>query len=479
MKLPNVSLKSLVALFTHFFIIVTVLGVSANLTRASTSENPFSGKTLFVDPDSQAYEAYLQAQSTNSSEAKQIKKIADTSQAAWFMGSSGSIEADVNAYVTRAADAHALPVLVAYNIPQRDCSGYSAGGIGSPDEYRRWIADFAKGIQNRNAVIIFEPDGLGLLNCLSSEDQSRRLELYRYALDILTKNPNITVYIDASMWVSPNQMAGLLRQAGIEKARGIAVNTSGYQTPQKSTEYIKDVQTALGMDIHGVIDTSRNGNGPDSTNEWCNPQGRALGAPSTADTGDTMIDAFFWVKRPGESDGDCNGGPRAGQWWQSYAVELAARSPHTFIQGEVSQTQISAVDQTSAPTTPSQISIFAAGTPAFNDYPSVELLINDIKVQTFYWVAGNPYNREFVQLNYLHPDKVHPEQVSLRFINDATNAFEDRNLIIDRITIDGVEYQTESPSTYSTGTWSSDNGCQSGNKQSEWLHCNGFVQFAR
>ena len=35
--------------------------------------------------------------------------------------------------------------------------------------------------------------------------------------------------------------------------------------------------------------------------------------------------AYLWVKRPGESDGPCNGGPSAGQWWPEYALGLAQR----------------------------------------------------------------------------------------------------------------------------------------------------------
>ncbi|RKN54957.1 endoglucanase, partial [Streptomyces klenkii] len=76
---------------------------------------------------------------------------------------------------------------------------------------------------------------------------------------------------------------------------------------------------------HFVIDTSRNGNGPyEGTDEpWCNPPGRALGDAPTAGTGDPLVDAYLWIKRPGESDGECRGGPPAGQWWPEYALALA------------------------------------------------------------------------------------------------------------------------------------------------------------
>jgi endoglucanase len=57
--------------------------------------------------------------------------------------------------------------------------------------------------------------------------------------------------------------------------------------------------------------------------DWCNPRGQALGVVPTTRTNHPLIDAFLWVKQPGESDGTCNGGPRAGSWWNEIAVELS------------------------------------------------------------------------------------------------------------------------------------------------------------
>ena len=56
--------------------------------------------------------------------------------------------------------------------------------------------------------------------------------------------------------------------------------------------------------------------------EWCNPNDRALGEPSTCDTTHNKCDAYLWIKIPGESDGRCNGGPKAGRWWGVQAEEL-------------------------------------------------------------------------------------------------------------------------------------------------------------
>ena len=34
----------------------------------------------------------------------------------------------------------------------------------------------------------------------------------------------------------------------------------------------------------------------------------------------------LWIKTPGESDGECHGGPAAGAWWPTYALGLARRA---------------------------------------------------------------------------------------------------------------------------------------------------------
>ncbi|MGE0796347.1 MAG: glycoside hydrolase family 6 protein, partial [Acidimicrobiia bacterium] len=78
---------------------------------------------------------------------------------------------------------------------------------------------------------------------------------------------------------------------------------------------------------HFVVDTSRNGAGPTDDRQWCNPPGRALGSvPEVAPGVSPLVDAFLWVKTPGRSDGTCNGGPKAGDWWPEYLADLARRA---------------------------------------------------------------------------------------------------------------------------------------------------------
>ena len=96
---------------------------------------------------------------------------------------------------------------------------------------------------------------------------------------------------------------------------------------------------------HFLIDTSRNGQGPwtggtqySDKQDWCNPPGRGLGMVPTTTTGTPLLDAYLWIKVPGESDGQCSRGtggttdpewggivdPAAGAWFPAQAHQLIA-----------------------------------------------------------------------------------------------------------------------------------------------------------
>jgi len=125
--------------------------------------------------------------------------------------------------------------------------------------------------------------------------------------------------------MSPAAMAAKLTRAGIANAAGFALNVLNYMTTEANTTYGTAISSLLGGK-HFVIDTSRNGRGPAANNEWCNPAGRGLGEKPTTQTASALVDALLWIKTPGESDGECNGGPNAGAWYASYALGLAERA---------------------------------------------------------------------------------------------------------------------------------------------------------
>jgi endoglucanase len=209
--------------------------------------------------------------------------------------------------------------MVAYNMPGRDCGGYSGGGARDESGYRAWVRDLAAGIGGGPAAVVLEPDALGHL----CDDADAKLRMLRDAIEVLAAGGDTDVYLDAghATWLDVPTAAQRLRAAGVAKARGFSLNVSNFVTTADTERYGEQLVDALGGDTHYVIDTGRNGNG--EGDDWCNPPGRALGAEPTADTAAAHADAYLWLKVPGESDGTCGGAPPAGTWMPEYALGLA------------------------------------------------------------------------------------------------------------------------------------------------------------
>jgi endoglucanase len=226
---------------------------------------------------------------------------------------------------------------------------------------------------------------------------SERFEMLNYAVDQLTALPNTFVYLDGTHdgWLGVGDISDRLIKAGVLKADGFFLNASNYRWTDRLTKYGSWISQCIYLDQnswweriwcgsqyypanpndfstwgltdaaydqafadtgltrdwdampHFIIDTSRNGQGPwtppsgvyPDPQDWCNPPGRGVGARPTANTGNDLIDAYVWIKVPGESDGQCSRGlgtgnnvvdpiwgqvdPAAGQWFPQQALELA------------------------------------------------------------------------------------------------------------------------------------------------------------
>ncbi|CAN5557488.1 glycoside hydrolase family 6 protein [soil metagenome] len=289
--------------------------------RLVDEANPLAGLPFYVNPASKARAAADGVEPRN----PELDYIANTPTAYWMdQLSTPSVDAK---YIATAQAAGTMPVLALYGIPHRDCGSFAAGGFGSAGAYRGWIDGVAGAIGGGPAAVILEPDALAMADCLSGDQRQERFDLISYAVDTLTRNPATAVYVDAghSRWVGADDMAARLNQVGVGKARGFSVNTANFFTTGEEIGYADAIAAQTGGAKY-VIDTSRNGAGPVEGDPlyWCNPSGRALGVPPTTDTGNGNIDAFLWVKRPGESDGSCGrGDPGAGRFVNQYAIDLA------------------------------------------------------------------------------------------------------------------------------------------------------------
>jgi endoglucanase len=362
-------------------------------------------------------------------EAALLKEVIDAPHAQWLTGGTPcEVKDDVKRVMKSARSSHSVPVLVAYNLPYRDCSQFSAGGASSVEEYVEWIDGFTDGIGQGEAIVILEPDGLGIIPwydpfadrdtwvsnpnyewCQPSDADpataaADRFAMLNYAVSRLKENPTTSVYLDAthSGWLGAGDAADRLVQAGVLSADGFFLNVSNYQSQDKLEKYgtwiakciwfgdpssgswgvghyewcasqysegvspndfstwgsadqwyADNVESQTWVPYPGdaglnsfVIDTSRNGQGPWSptaaypdNQDWCNPPDRGVGLLPTAETGNELIDAYLWIKVPGESDGECTRGlgpggttvdpewgivdPVAGAWFPEMALDLA------------------------------------------------------------------------------------------------------------------------------------------------------------
>ncbi|NKE61840.1 endoglucanase [Lentzea sp. PSKA42] len=305
-----------------------VATAAAVLSSAQAAASPF-----YVDPGTNA--AKWVAANPGDWRTPVIRdRIATVPQARWFTTTNtGTVRGEVDAFVGAAAAAGKVPIMVVYNVPNRDCGGASGGGAPSHSAYRAWVDQVAAGLAGRPAVIVLEPDVLPLMtNCQNADQQAETRASMAYAGKRLKAGSGqAKVYFDIghSAWLAPAEAAARLRAADISNsADGISTNVSNYRWTSDEVAFAKAVLNSVGDSrLRAVIDTSRNGNGP-AGSEWCDPPGRAIGTPSTDQTGDGQIAAFLWVKLPGEADG-CIAG--AGQFVPQRAYDLAnaARPPST------------------------------------------------------------------------------------------------------------------------------------------------------
>ena len=314
-------------------------------TNADRQTNPLHDARLYVDPESDAAQQAEQWQATRQADATAMRALAEQPMAIWLT-SEGSLDDKLMAALRKSNEAGTVPVLVAYDIQDRDCGLYSAGGAKNVTEYRRFIDKMADMIGDDRVVVILEPDAVANLvarksgECLDADGRQDQYRSLSYASQRLGGLKHADVYIDAghSGWVKDKPvLAEALERAGIGQTSGFSLNVSNFRPTDETVEYGREL-SRLADDSHFVIDTSRNGNGvyvnrkfPD--HGWCNPPGRALGHYPTTKTGEPSVDAYLYIKTPGESDGQdpdkrkCFDGPKAGQWWPEYALGLVQRWP--------------------------------------------------------------------------------------------------------------------------------------------------------
>jgi endoglucanase len=260
--------------------------------RASDSHTLPADTRFYVDPHSDAAkQALSDLRQHDLSGAAAMAELASWPEAQWFTDGTPDQAADrAHTLVRRAARTGTVPVIVAYDIPLRDCSQYSSGGAQTDADYQAWIAGLARGIGRGRALVVLEPDALANLpsDCSASTDPTGaltagRLADLRYAVDVLEQQPNTTVYLDAgnSHWQSVGTMAQRLLEAGVENTQGFSLDVSNYFATGLSDHYGTWVSNCLWFATKGPAYARGHA-------DWCASQYYSPAAPNDGLPGDSV-----------------------------------------------------------------------------------------------------------------------------------------------------------------------------------------------
>jgi len=359
--------------------------VAAPTAAAPPAVNPFKGARLYVDPEFAKTVGKVTAPTPE--DGARLKKVAAFPTAVWLE----SLETAKLAGPTlddalkqeAAGGGPIVPLFVIYNLPNRDCAAEGSRGElfvdkGGEALYQSQFIDVIAAAfaahPSQKITVVLEPDSLPNLvtnaelpTCAAAEQVYRRG--VAYAISKLSM-PNVFIYMDAAHagWLGwqknlPKAITVfkevLAAAGGADRIRGFALNVSNYDPSREPNskkhspdepsqdelgyaEYLAAGLAKVGITGKGfVIDTSRNGKGGirSTPGNWCNVKGAGLGARPTAAPAPN-IDAYVWVKTPGESDGTTDrkaarfdencvsddampGAPEAGELFAPYLLELA------------------------------------------------------------------------------------------------------------------------------------------------------------
>jgi endoglucanase len=217
-------------------------------------------------------------------DALTIAALETIPSAVWFTsGTPAEVRRSVQKTTSAAKLEKRLPVLVAYDVPFRDCAQYSAGGALDTPSYEQWIDGFATGIGSAQAVVILEPDSLGLIpynttiygaaepcqptitNALGATvpapgaNPGERYTQLQYAVSSLKTNaPNALVYLDGthSAWLGVGEAAYRIYKAGfvngVQQVQGFFVNVSNFQPTDQAIQFGTWVSDCLAAGTPGV-----------------------------------------------------------------------------------------------------------------------------------------------------------------------------------------------------------------------------------
>eukprot|EP00833_Pecoramyces_ruminatium_P000903 jgi/Orpsp1_1/1174935/evm.model.c7180000052010.1 len=351
--------------------------------------NPFSGVEFYLNP---YYIKEVEGAINNISDSSLIpkaEKMKTYSNAIWLDNISNMnswLESNLKEALSQQNETgkKILTVFVVYDLPGRDCHAMASNGelLANDADMVRYKKEYIDVIEghltkyvSQPVVLIIEPDSLAnMVTNLDSTAACRDSESYymdghAYLLQKFGQLKHVAMYLDIGHafwlgWDDNREKAAKVYKKVIQsgapgEVRGFVSNVANYTPWEDPTlsrgpdtewnpcpdekRYIQamhdDFKAAGIKNVYFVDDTSRNGHKTDRKHpgEWCNQTGVGVGARPKANpiSGMDYLDAFYWIKPLGESDGTSDESaerfdgycghdtamkpaPEAGQWFQAH-----------------------------------------------------------------------------------------------------------------------------------------------------------------
>ena len=272
---------------------------------------------FYADPDSNAARQATQVREAgpDRGRAAHARRSAAVPQAFWFTG--GTPEAGAQATSTARSTPRptrtAVPVLVAYNVPEPRLRRLL--GRRRPRTTRRWI-DALRRRHRRPPRGGHRRAGRARLGLRASSTHLRR------AVKRLHRLPQAAVYVDAGH----SQLAARRHHgAPPEQGRRPTPSPSTSPTSAPPTSSSPTAPISIGMPLRDRHEPQRPG--AEGHRGWCNPPGRGLGARPTTDDRQPARRRLPLDQDPRRVRRRVRATPRkAGVWWPRYALGLARRA---------------------------------------------------------------------------------------------------------------------------------------------------------
>jgi endoglucanase len=261
--------------------------------------NPLAGETFYNQPDAPAMNEWRHLERIGKhGEADLIWKIASQPKAMWFgRFTRPNFFEKVRRRIDPARARGEVPIFTVLRAQATGCSpSYQGGGPGEDRRTMNWYDELARAIGNDRVVVAFEPDSLGTIDCLAPSRRDDRYRVLAHGVDVLSRLPNVTLYIEAgaSDWENAKRTAKQLRIVGVGKARGFMLNVTHYDWTANNIKHGLEISRLTGGK-HFIINTAENGRGGVHYKKWisrsrhiwrritvwCNPGLRGLGPNPT------------------------------------------------------------------------------------------------------------------------------------------------------------------------------------------------------